>query len=140
MFGQPFGLPPYKGLSLLRGFATGSDYPGWDEAFAGRPLRTPAIFGMTPGLFRIPRVTWISGSEPPPAVSTPVTRLGTLSHTPPREHWPRICIAPATGGGPCYFSEDGALTVSLGAWVFGVIARPRARGRTFCVPLSPWDT
>ena len=35
--------------------------------------------GYHTGLFRIPRVAWISGSEPPPAVSTPVTRLESLA-------------------------------------------------------------
>lgn len=33
LFGRPFGLPPYKGLSLLRGFAARSANREWDKAF-----------------------------------------------------------------------------------------------------------
>ena len=43
LFGRPFGLPPSKGLSLLRGFAARSANREWDRAFERRPARTSVL-------------------------------------------------------------------------------------------------
>lgn len=65
--------------------------------------------GFHTGLSRIPRVAWISGSEPPPAVSTPITRLlcrvsrlSCLARLPLRRAFGFHFYTAAQGGSPFY--------------------------------------
>ena len=73
------------------------------------------------GLSGIPRLAWISGSEPPPAVRTPITPL-RCPHMPLREDSAAYFYSARLGGGP--WSQRGwralcfalALSCPFGLW------------------------
>ena len=91
------------------------------------------------GLFRIPRVAWISGSEPPPAVRTPITPLG-CPHMPLREDSAVYLYSAHLGGGQL---RRGWRALSL-AWRCYALFRAAGyppRGLGIAAPLGapPWD-
>ena len=63
------------------------------------PQNLAVVWYPRSGLSGIPRLAWISGSEPPPAVRTPITPLG-CPHMPLREDSAAYFYSARLGGGP----------------------------------------
>ena len=63
------------------------------------PQNLAVVWHPRSGLSGIPRLAWISGSEPPPAVRTPITPLG-CPHMPLREDSAAYFYSARLGGGP----------------------------------------
>ena len=104
--------------------------------------------GFHTGLSRIPRVAWISGSEPPPAVRTPITpvwqvKIPCLSTVKPCGGFALHFYTAAKGFGPFYsvtMVDDLSVTRCgfqrsrcVGFWGHG--ASPCAQGIGFPLPL-----